>query len=261
MSMSTTTSLVDIDVVGDFPVDFDKTIAAFRRLLPNAIVAATVEDMVEKILRRLRDGLPEPALRFKLKRLRIFGHSNGNYIALSRFVEAPAGKFYRNPGDLTPSCRKRALSADILGLGADEKFYYGGNENELRKLAGKFTERGWAELHACYLTPGFSGDLSQSKIGHDRYGLYLMKALARLWRVVVLAGSDKQNPTPGLEGEVFIVHPDGRVVRKPPPALRKAAVPHDRPSGIAATAAFRASSKPGERSCMSGHDPRPSGTG
>lgn len=152
----------------------------------------------------------------KIKRLRIFGHSNGNYVALSRFEEGPMGKVYNTPSDLIPGCKKRALSADILGIGSNEVYYYGGNEQELSKLCGKFSTNGLVELHACYIAPGFGGDLSQEKINHDPYGLYLMKALARLWKVRVMGGSAKQNPEIGLEGEVFTVYPDGRVERKKP---------------------------------------------
>jgi len=211
---------IDIDVVGDFPRRFDKTIDAFRRILTDAVVAATVKDMVEKVLKRLSErgknfsqaGPVQP----KINRLRIFGHSSGNYVALSRFDEALPGRKINTAADMGQKTRERALSADIVGIGSDEKFTYGGNYDQLEKLVGRFSQSGWVELHACYIAPGFSGDLAASKIDHAPYGKYLLLALASLWRVPVMGGTDKQHPGGGLEGEVVIAYPNGKIRRIPP---------------------------------------------
>lgn len=231
---------IDIDVIGDFPRRFDKAIDAFRDRLESVrgqrlIVAGTVKEMVDKILRRLSQTRKHYSPAFpqskqknysdgdspKINRLRIFGHSNGNYVALSRFKEVTHGTIMRTPRDFGQETYKRALSADVLGYGSEEKFYYGGNGKELRRLVGRFSPRGWVELHACWIAPGFRYDFAASKIGHDRYGLYLMKALARLWKVPVKGGSDKQNPLAGLEGEVVVAYPNGRIERRGPKPQRK----------------------------------------
>lgn len=46
--MASVSKEFDIDVIGNFPANFDKAIDAFRQQLPNALVAATVKEMVEK---------------------------------------------------------------------------------------------------------------------------------------------------------------------------------------------------------------------
>lgn len=223
-------TVVDIDVIGDFPRGFDKAIDAFHDAVPHALVAATVPDMVEKILRMINpevvgagnDGFftlqagPRPDV--VIGRLRIHGHSNGNYVALSRFEEAR--RVVNTPDDLGQSLRKRALAATIFGIGEDEKYSLVGNDDELRKLAGKFAADGHVELHACFIAPGYSTDLAESKVSYDPYGKYLMQALARLWRIPVVGGSQKQNPTPGIEGVVSVAYPDGTYAHKDADWLR-----------------------------------------
>jgi len=213
---------IDIDVIGDFPRRFDKTIDAFRKQHPHAIVARTVADMVDKVNRKLHPEvldtdsplgiqiLQGPTPTYKIRRLRIFGHSPGSYVALSRFDSA-IGQV-RSPEDFSQTTETQALGAYVLGFGDNERLILH-NADDLEKLSGAFAPDGYVELHACHIAPGFSGDLSQSKIDHGPHGLYLMKGLAKMWQVPVLGGSDKQNINPGLEGEVFIVHPNLHIDR------------------------------------------------
>jgi hypothetical protein len=223
-------AVIDIDVIGDFPRRFDKAIDAFRDRHPDASVAATVPEMVDKVLRRLHpevlstdgDGpagvtlLAGPRPDLLIGRLRIMGHGNGNYVALSRFQEAL--RAVNTPDDFGQTVGKRALAAKIYGVGGDETFSFLGNDDALRQLAGKFAQNGHVELHSCYIAPGSSGDLAESRVSYDAFGKYLMLGLARLWQVPVAGGSQKQNPTPGLEGVVSVAYPDGRYEHKEPGA-------------------------------------------
>lgn len=70
------------------------------------------------------------------------------------------------------------------------------NEDQLRRLQGKFSERGWVELHGCYVARG------------DR-GRTFVSQLARFWSVAVKAGEIPQHAGGGLDGRVTIARPDG----------------------------------------------------
>lgn len=206
---------VDIMIIGDFPPQFDKAIDAFRKKFPNAIIASTVPEMVNKILLKLQSEAigPDGPLNVEIGCLRIIGHSNGNYLALSRFEGAT--KKIESPKDFSQSIYERALAADVLvDDKLNERFWLGNNDQVLSKLTGKFSSEGYVMLETCHIAPGFSGDLAESKIDHGPYGLYLMKGLSQLWKVPSMGGSDKQNPTPGLEGEVTIAYPNGHVEKR-----------------------------------------------
>lgn len=158
---------------------------------PDAIKTIRVRDFVSSILRRVGDR--------RIELLRVFGHGTDG-------EQNVGGGF---PRDNQETCKQ--------GFDVDPKY-----DNEmcikrcgtelnhhalLSRLCGRFTANAVVELHGCHT-------------GRNSKGLYMCRALAKLWNVRVRAGIAKQYPdqADNFEGTFIEVWPDGRATLQYKPA-------------------------------------------
>lgn len=214
-----------IDVVASYAPK-DKALAATHKALEkyhksasnhNKVLikdASLVREMVGKILDALKtrganvsdQGPVQP----KIERLRIFGHGSPNLVVLSP-LSYTVDELLSKEGktELSGSDLLRAITlVDVKKLRTDSKgkqrVVVVGREISpglsLSRLRGKFTDNAWIELHSCRV------------VGSE--GPRFLQELAKLLKVKVMGGYEKQVPGGGLEGKVIVALPDGKI-RKP----------------------------------------------
>jgi hypothetical protein len=128
---------VDLDITSNSDDDLMKEI---RQALASPINVDTVNDMVNKVLRRLGNAA-------NLRRLRIFGHGVEGIVSLGRFSRRPT-----SVDELTRS----GDTARILMAGPSEPPQIT-NDRELQRLAGRFARGAYIELHSCNASQGAAG--------------------------------------------------------------------------------------------------------
>ncbi len=149
----------------------DETVKTFRRALPMALRVHTVGHMVRSIEHQLGLGRAN-----KLRRLRVFAHGSPGEQGLGR------------------SQNVQAVNYLSIRMSGNELSY----RDVLASLQGRFASGGWVELHGC-------------SVGQGEPGRRLTLALARLWRVNVLAGTVTQYTSAGFETSYIVAHPNGQV--------------------------------------------------
>ncbi len=172
-----------IDVVSSNP---DGALGDVRRMLPNALVVNSVYDMVQKI----RSQLGRQA---RIRRLRIFSHGAPNFVVIGH-IQYPRALQLGNIDILDWDRVMTSRRGRII------------NEGTLAGIRGRFATGGWVELHGCSIA--------------GQQGNELLRGLADVFGVPVLAGSGLQYPGGGLEEPVYVGRPGTQQVELVPTRIQ-----------------------------------------
>ncbi len=191
-------SETNIDIVSTGSSE-DIAILNVRNQLSDELVCNSVIGMVSQIEQQLSPNE-------QIRRLRMFGHGAPGLICIgsvpATLTLSSAQQVLDQNADKTLRVVHHVIQNDRGQTVRDA--YPLLNEHSLQRLTSRFAAGAWAELHACNVAEGALGEA-------------LLKSLARMWNIMVKAGTGDQVIGGGLENTVVVAYPNGSIIRRAPP--------------------------------------------